>query len=74
MLRTTICNLNTTLRSSVYNVSCALVNIQTVRWARKPRKPIHLGTAKSKIFRVAPRTKEEPEERQELMRLNKNYK
>lgn len=74
MLRTGISNLNTTLRASIYNVSCAAVNVQTVRWARKPRKPIHLGTAKSKMFRVPERKKEDPEERQELMRLSKNYK
>lgn len=74
MLRTTISSLNKTFRTSIYNVSCAAVNVQTVRWARKPRKPIHLGTAKSKMFRVPERKKVNPEEQQELMRLNKNYK
>lgn len=74
MLRTAITNLNQSLRTSVYNISGNAIGVQSVRWARKPRKPIHLGTAKSKMFRVPIRKKEDPEERAELMRLNKNYK
>lgn len=74
MLRTTIANLNPSLWTSAYNVSGNAIGVQSARWIRKPRKPIHLGTAKSKMFRVHPRVKEDPDERAELMRLNTNYK
>lgn len=71
MLRTTINNLGLTLRISSYNVTNNPVCVQCVRWRRKP---ISLGTAKSKMFRVPERIKEDADERAELMRLHKNYK
>lgn len=46
-------------------------NIQTVRWGRKP---IWLPTAKSKLFKVAPRKKLPVEEYEELKRLHNNYR
>lgn len=73
MLRISLNRLNVSGRicnQVTYNVSNQPLNVQTVRY----RKPFSLGTAKSKLFRVPPRLKEDPEERAELHRLNKNYK
>lgn len=72
MLKNSLHKLNVTNRISYefYNISSNRLNVQSVRW----RKPISLGTAKSKMFRVPPRRKEDPEERAELFRLNSNYK
>lgn len=70
MLKSVIAGLAAT-PSSVYNVSASPACVQCVRWRRKPR---WIPTAKSKMFRVPERVKEDPEERAELMRLHHNYK
>lgn len=70
MLKTVISGLGNSIKS-VYNVSASPTCVQCVRWRRKPR---WIPTAKSKMFRVPERKKEDPEERAELMRLHKNYK
>lgn len=70
MLKTVISGLGSTIRSS-YNISNNPTCVQCVRWRRKPR---WMPTAKSKLFRVPERKKEDPEERAELMRLHHNYK
>lgn len=73
MLRTTLTGINVTGRicnQLSFNVSNNPLSVQSVRW----RKPIHLGTAKSKMFIVPPRRREDPEDRAELARLNRNYK
>lgn len=49
----------------------SVTNLQTVRWRRKPR---WLPVAKSKIFKVPPRTETPIEEREELKRLYNNYR
>lgn len=75
MLRASLNRLNLSTRicdQITYNVSNNPMNVQSVRWRK--RKPISLGTAPSKMFRVPPRRREEAEERAELMRLNKTYK
>ncbi|KAL3280799.1 hypothetical protein HHI36_004031 [Cryptolaemus montrouzieri] len=52
----------------------ASTNINSIRWRRNPRKPIWKGTAKSKIFRVPPRTVIPQEEADEIKRLYNKYK
>lgn len=56
---------------SVFNIAAGPTSVQTVRWHRKPR---WLPVAKTKLFKVPERQKEDPEERAELMRLHHNYK
>lgn len=71
MLKTTVTAINVSGRiCNQFNVSSNSLSLQSVRW----RKPIALGTAKSKLFKVPPRRREDPEERAELHRLTKNYK
>lgn len=73
MLRATVIGINVTGRicnQLTFNVSNNPLSVQSVRW----RKPLYLGTAKSKMFIVPPRRREDPEDRAELFRLNKNYK
>lgn len=73
MLKTTVHKLNVTVRlcnQTNYNIGNNLLNVQSVRW----RKPLSLGTAKSKMFRVPERRKQDPEERAEMFRLHSNYK
>lgn len=72
MLKTSV---NKLIVSNRISYECLIIsgyplNVQSVRW----RKPISLGTAKSKLFRVPERRIEDPEERAELFRLNSNYK
>lgn len=50
------------------------INMNLVRWRRKPRKPIWKGTAKSKIFRVNHRIQIPIEETLEIRRLYNNYR
>lgn len=69
MLKTVLNQLGTTVKSS-YNISANPTCVQCVRW----RKPRWLPVAKSKVFRVPERKKEDPEERAELMRLHQNYR
>lgn len=45
---------------------------QTIRWRK--RKPMRLGTAKSKLFRVPPRIRLPEEESIEILRLSNNYR
>lgn len=45
---------------------------QTIRWRK--RKPMRLGTAKSKLFRVPPRIRIPEEESIEILRLSNNYR
>lgn len=73
MLKTTVTKINLSGRicnQLQFNVSNNPLSVQSVRW----RKPLWLGTAKSKLFRVPPRRKQDPEERAELFRLSSNYK
>lgn len=73
MLKTTLTGINVSGRicnQLTFNVSNNPLSVQSVRW----RKPIALGTAKSKLFRVPPRRRQEPEERAELFRITANYK
>lgn len=72
MLKNSLHKLNVTNRISYefYNISSNRLNVQSVRW----RRPIALGPSKSKMFRVPPRRKQDPEERAELFRLAANYK
>lgn len=58
----------------VVPTSSYLVNINSVRWRRQPRKPMWKGTAKSKIFRVAPRPQVPEEEYLEMKRLYNKYR
>lgn len=51
--------------------NCAGVTSVRTKWCRKP---IALGTAKSKIFRVAPRIVLPVEEEEEIRRLYNNYR
>lgn len=71
MLKSVIASLVSAPAKSVYNVSASPASVQCVRWRRKPR---WIPTAKSKVFKVPERVREEPEERAELMRLHQNYK
>lgn len=76
MLRTTLFKINVAGRicdQVVYTIGSNPQNVQNVRW-RHIRRPRELGPSKSKRFFVPPRRKEDPEERAELHRLNKNYK
>lgn len=52
-------------------VGITSVYCQTIRWKRKP---MWLGTAKSKIFRVPPRIRLPDEEAIEIKRLCNNYR
>lgn len=51
-----------------------MLYIQTRNIIRWYRKPMHLGTAPSKMFRVPTRKKLPPEEYNELKRLHNHYK
>lgn len=68
MLRILVSNLSNSLE---HNIQTNSVRVISVRWRRKPR---WLPVAKSKIFRVPERKKQDPDEKAELMRLNNNYK
>ncbi|XP_044751122.1 probable 28S ribosomal protein S26, mitochondrial [Coccinella septempunctata] len=57
-----------------YPITSNLVNVNVVRWRRKPRKPMWKGTAKSKIFRVSPRPQIPEEETVEIKRLYNKYR
>lgn len=72
MLRSVVCQrLWGAIETSNVGVTNAGGALQLVRWRRKPR---WLPIAKSKMFRVPERKKEDPIERAELMRLHANYK
>lgn len=68
MLRSALCQVAGGGEAGLSNAGGLL---QIVRWRRKPR---WLPVAKSKMFRVPERKKEDPIERAELMRLHANYK
>ncbi|XP_046750025.1 probable 28S ribosomal protein S26, mitochondrial [Diprion similis] len=78
------CSVNKMLRntllagSSAVNGSLGILSnlpntvcVQCVRWKRKP---LWLGTAKSKLFRIPVRPKIPEDEKKELMRLHNNYR
>lgn len=56
--------------SNVYNMSCAAINIQSVRW----RKPRWLPMAKSRVFKVSERHVLPKDEDEEWKRLNNIYR
>lgn len=58
------------ITKEVLNTDSYVINSQRIRW----RKPRWIPIAKSKIFKVPPRTVIPEDERIELMRLNNNYK
>jgi small subunit ribosomal protein S26 len=65
---------NLTKQSAVVNpnnISSNPVCVQCVRFRRKPR---FLPVAKSKMFRIPEHTKQDPEEKAELLRLHNNYR
>jgi len=72
MLKSTINCLTVSAKANIYNATGSAINVLSVRHLRV-RKPIYLGTAKSKLFRVPPRRKDPPEERAESLRLMRNY-
>jgi hypothetical protein len=55
---------------NLYNVSCATVSIQSVRW----RKPRWLPIAKSRVFTVSERHVLPNDEVEEWKRLNNIYR
>ncbi|XP_028137227.1 probable 28S ribosomal protein S26, mitochondrial [Diabrotica virgifera virgifera] len=63
----------TNICSSTLSELTNYTKYETVRYLRK-RKPIHLGTAKSKLFRIPKRPVLPPDEKLELMRLFNNYR
>lgn len=76
MLRTVVTKLSAPNRicaPNALNIGQSEFNIQSVRWARV-RRPLELGTSKSKLFRI-PVHKEQPiEEKKELVRLHSIYR
>lgn len=58
------------ITKEVVNTDSYVINSQTVRW----RKPRWIPQAKSKIFKVPPKTVIPEDEKIELMRLTNNYK
>lgn len=76
MLRTTLRSLNLSNRicnPNNFNISSSELNIQSVRRWRY-RRPLELGTSKSKLFRIPEHPPKDPEEQEELKRLVTNYK
>lgn len=76
MLRAVVTKLSASNRicaQKALNIGQSESNIQSIRWKRY-RRPIELGTSKSKLFRI-PVHKEQPiDERKELTRLNSIYR
>lgn len=63
-------NITNILKSSEF-IPTTWTNLQSIRWRRKPR---WVPIAKSKMFRVPPRTIIPEDEKIELMRLYNNYR
>lgn len=59
--------------TNVYNVGQSELNIQSVRW-RRIRRPIELGTSKSKLYRIPQHNPPPPVEAAELKRLDSIYR
>ncbi|XP_037038724.1 probable 28S ribosomal protein S26, mitochondrial [Bradysia coprophila] len=68
MFKSVIKPINSAVRSSI---SSNLASVQCVQYHRKPR---WLPQAKSKIFRVPERRKQDEDEKAELQRLHNSYK
>lgn len=68
MFKSLIKPLNNVVQSNVTN---SLACVQCVQYHRKPR---WIPQAKSRIFRVPERKKQNDDERAELMRLHSHYK
>lgn len=68
MLRVLVTNISNSLE---HNIITNSVCVTSVRWRRKPR---WLPVAKSKMFRVPERKRQDQDEKVELMRLNNIYK
>lgn len=56
-----------------FNISSSQFNVQSVRRWRY-RRPLELGTSKSKLFRIPEHPPRDPEERAEMQRLINSYK
>lgn len=56
-----------------FNISSSEFNVQSVRRWRY-RRPLELGTSKSKLFRIPEHPEENEDELRELHRLTTNYK
>lgn len=76
MFRATVRTLNVSNRicSQInFNISHSEFNVQSVRRWRY-RRPLELGTSKSKLFRIPEHPPTNVEEYEELKRLNAVYK
>lgn len=76
MLRATVKSLNLSNRicnQTNFNISHSELCVQSVRRWRY-RRPLELGTSKSKLFRIPEHPEQDPEERAELTRLATIYK
>lgn len=68
MFKSVIKPINTAVRSSI---TSNLASVQCVQYHRKPR---WIPQAKSKVFRIPERRKQDPDEQAELKRLHLIYK
>lgn len=66
-LNNRVCNPNN------FNISSSELNVQSVRRWRY-RRPLELGTSKSKLFRIPEHPPKDPEEIVEMQRLINSYK
>lgn len=76
MFRATVRTLNLSNRiccPNNFNISHSELNIQSVRRWRY-RRPLELGTSKSKLFRIPEHPPKNLEEQEELKRLTTTYK
>lgn len=75
MLRSSICRLNLSNRICSqfnYNVGECVFAVQSVRF--RVRRPLELGTSKSKLYRIPEHKPQNDEERRELTRLQAIYR
>lgn len=75
MFRATIRNLNVSNRicsANNFNIGQCELNVQSVRRWRY-RRPLELGTSKSKLFFIPERPPKDKEETEEMNRLHKRY-
>lgn len=75
MLRATVRNLNVSNRicsANNLNIGQCELNAQSVRRWRY-RRPLELGTAKSKLFFIPEKPPKDKEETEEMHRLHKRY-
>lgn len=76
MFRATVRTLNLSNRvcsPNNFNISPSKLNVQSVRRWRY-RRPLELGTSKSKLFRIPEDPPKNVEELEEMKRLNTIYK